>query len=345
MNLVQGKDLETSLQALASSALTIVGLINPALAFFAGIFMSFLGGNSNDALIKAIMTEVDKRIRRDRARTLNLQLKDLVEEVSWMPGMVEKTVPEVGISWWLIVQHDLATKKSLVFHDVCIGKKPWTSITRPSLMEANSDFQRLGMISAHGADASPDNSVKPALAEGGTSSNHAMIRTHYAGASLDNSTQGKGSSEPTYDDCDRWNHDEVAVEIQWLYAELQLNVLTTIAGARPLFIADLKPRVNKIAHEYAGLIQQSMDKFIDWRIRRIHKKFYCSGTSNHCRYNRKEGVQDEFLDKTFRNTNWESYKNSIRNELQTRKTQRVEKLMCFSQAAVGKLVGDCGAAR
>ncbi|CAK0898594.1 unnamed protein product [Prorocentrum cordatum] len=118
MNLVQGKDLETSLQALASSALTIVGLINPALAFFAGIFMSFLGGNSNDALIKAIMTEVDKRIRRDRARTLNLQLKDLVEEVSWMPGMVEKTVPEVGISWWLIVQHDLATKKSLVFHDV-----------------------------------------------------------------------------------------------------------------------------------------------------------------------------------------------------------------------------------
>jgi hypothetical protein len=308
--------------------------------------MSFLGGNSNDALIKAIMKKVDEKIRRDRARTLNLKLKDLVEELSWMPGMVEKAVPEVGIAWWLIVQHDLATKKSLVFDDKCIAKKPWTSITKPSLMETNASFKRLATISAHGADASPDNPVKPALVEDGTSSNRSIIRTHDAGTSLDHSILGKGNPKPSYDDCDRWNHDAVAVEIQWVFAELHLNIFSTIAGIRPVFMDDMKPRVLKIAHEYAGLIQQSMVSFKDWRLRQIHSRQYCiHAHQTRCRRGRQPGVRDDFLDKTLKNTNYANYKNGISSELETKKTQRVAKLMCFARAAAGQNVGNCGYTR
>jgi hypothetical protein len=341
-NLVQGQ--APDLTALLSVGLEIIGLINPVLSFFAGIFMSFLGGNPNDALIKYIMKEVDKKIRRDRARALSLQLKDLLEELSWMPGMVEKANPEVGISWWLIVQHDLAVKKSLVFHDKCIQGAPWNSITRPSLMEANSSFQSLAMIRAHGADTSPDKPVKPALVEVGTSSNRRVVRTHDAGTSLDRSIHGKGGG-PTYDDCDYWNHDEVAVELQWVFSELHLNILSIIAELRPVFLDDLKPRVNQIAHEYAGLLQSGYDKFISWRISKIHQRSYCPYQRTRCRGGRQEGVHDEFLGETHRNTNHANYKNGKKNELEARKTQRVEKLMCFSRAAAGHNVGDCGARR
>jgi hypothetical protein len=60
MNLVQGKG--NALEFLASTSLDIVSRINPALSFFAGIFLSLLGGgNSQEALINKIMTEVDKK--------------------------------------------------------------------------------------------------------------------------------------------------------------------------------------------------------------------------------------------------------------------------------------------
>jgi hypothetical protein len=352
MNLVQGQPIEQAATALAGTILEIGGLINPALSFFAGIFMSFLGGNSNDALIKHIMKEVDKKIRRDRARTLNLKLKDLLEELSWMPGMVEKAVPEVGISWWLIVQHDLASKKSLVFHDVCIGKQPWKSITKPDpsrgwLMEADPSVQSLAMIDAHGVDASLDNLLNPALVEDGTSSHRMIIRKHDAGTSLDNSLQGKGKSEPSYDDCDHWNHDEVAVEIQWIFAELQLNVLSTIGGIRPTFMDNLKPRVLQIAHEYAGLVKQSMEKFTYYRLKQIHKVWLMKNTNKKWRGKgeREAGVKDDFLGQTFAKTNYDSYRTRIRLLLIAKKLTRVARLMCFSRAAAGENVGDCGSRR
>jgi hypothetical protein len=257
--------------------------------------------------------------------------------------MVQKTNPDVGIAWWLIVQHDIAVKKSLVFDNTCLGKAPWTSITKPSLMEANSSSQRLATIGAHRADTSPGNPVRPALVEVDTSVNRSIIRSHGVGTSLDRSIHGKGTPAPAPDPCQLWNQDDLAVEIQWVYSELHLNVMEVIGFLRSSFMNDLKPRVRDIAHQYAGLVQQSMDQFKTWRLKQIHRKIYCQNWR--CPQTRAEGVQDDYLGEVFKNTGWAHYENRISNELETRKTQRVARLMCFSRAAVGQHVGDCGASR
>ena len=66
---------------------------------------------------------------------------------------------------WLIIQHDLATKKNNVWHESCIAKKPWNSITRPTLMEENSSIQSPDLAGTHDTDAAGDNPLVPALVE------------------------------------------------------------------------------------------------------------------------------------------------------------------------------------
>merc|ERR1712176_251512 len=84
--ILQGKPPDWS--AIGGLGVQLYGIIHPALAIFASFFMELLGGNTNDALVKFILKEVDKRIKQNTARVISNSIKDLLEELEWMPGLV-----------------------------------------------------------------------------------------------------------------------------------------------------------------------------------------------------------------------------------------------------------------
>eukprot|EP00928_Gymnodinium_smaydae_P015630 TRINITY_DN15792_c0_g1_i2.p1 TRINITY_DN15792_c0_g1~~TRINITY_DN15792_c0_g1_i2.p1 ORF type:complete len:389 (+),score=44.53 TRINITY_DN15792_c0_g1_i2:46-1212(+) len=106
---------------------TTLFTINPVVGFFANLAVGLLGnliGGGGDPmadLVKVILEEVDRRIAAQSLLELSGEMKDLTEELEWVPGMLaENTSTDVRLSYLLMIQHDLATKKRMVFRDDCV---------------------------------------------------------------------------------------------------------------------------------------------------------------------------------------------------------------------------------
>lgn len=292
------------------------------------------------------MEQVDKKINANNYRLLKNSLNDVMDQLSFMPALVTKASPDLAVGWWLIIQHDLAVKKTNMFHEKCIETAKWDSIRKPSVLEMTSNVEFSAGIEGPGADSAsnssrePGKSFEPALVEETFSTDvHRLVRTKDAGNSLDRSLEGKGNSAPPPDDCDKWNYDGEMLEIQWTFAELHLQVLAVIAQIKKVFIPEMTKRIVHVGHEYAVLYDQAFEKFKTYRLSQIHKNFYmhCNRNPYYCR--NFEGVQDDYIGKKFDNfsdqTPKDPYYNDIKTKLENLKTTRVDRLKAMMNAAAG----------
>merc|ERR1719502_1779393 len=73
--------------------LTMLGTINPALGFFAGLLGGLLLGDDGDndvyaLMIESIMRQVRNKMRSADAEKLNAEVGDVAAELQWLPSML-----------------------------------------------------------------------------------------------------------------------------------------------------------------------------------------------------------------------------------------------------------------
>jgi len=320
--------------------LSLVAAVNPVLGVFAGILTGLLGGDADEALIKIILEEVDKKVRKNNRRVLANELKDLAEELAWVPGMLRKDTgnKQTSLSYYLALQHDLATSRTNVFHEVCIAHKPWTNLRKIWSFQTQ---QKDGAL----IDETTKKSAK--LDE----SLHRKSGTQRAQGRR-SARSGTDYSKWDLDECDKWVQDGRTKEVMWTYSMTQLSLLSTIFELKPGFRQEVGNRVKKLANEYAGLMKQTYESFIPYRISQVKKSSYNFRT----KYQGSWGFQDKYTDAKFDecrsdlrtlalrdaacHRKYNALVNSLRTQLEKEKTYRVQSLLLYGAAAAGEDIKD-----
>jgi hypothetical protein len=211
---------------------------HPGLAFFSALFMGHMKGDSEEKLIKSILTDTENKVSNQTIPFLGSKLDDIREELKWVPGMLQKEAigedcrGDPDASYWLLISHDLATKRSNVFNADCIKTKPWRKVKQPNPSETTKSHLLTG----------------PGL-----------------GLTINITSENKRSGNS----CDKWVEGGKTVELMWTYANLHMAAMSQIVLNTPSFKSVIAHRILDKSHQYAGLLKQAYESFIPYRLAMI----------------------------------------------------------------------------